>query len=224
MKKFIFLIGVMLATGILAPASYAQFSVGLSGTYTRYFGDKYKFPLTTVDKFPFLVGGKLRFAYGFMDRNSINLNIGYNMGTKEVDLNYLGNTMKPSSIEAELNYHRYFVGDYQGYAPVNVYVLAGMSLVRLKLDYTVPDTTATNSAGEPKFFRDESTMVVHANIGLGAEVRVTDSFFLFLEAKTGIHTNAYVNNTTIWETNLMYFGQANLGFRIPIRPGRRPST
>jgi hypothetical protein len=219
MKKLHILSLWSLFLGLLTHTTYAQLSIGLGGTYTYYlspginvFGNA-SFPLTDVENLPTIVGGKLSGSFGFYEQNAVRFGIGYNMGLKEMPF-MLGATGKISSLEFSLDYQRYLLGTYTGRG--GVYALGGFTLLSTSLDFTVPDKDAMGNTGELKFFDPKSVLLTAINLGLGAEVLVLDKFYLFAEGNISIHTNAYVDNTTIKQSNLMYFVRGMAGFRVPL--------
>lgn len=222
MKKIICLFFVICSL-FLAQNAFAQY-MSLSGgaVYAKYFGQRGDYPLTTPSQYPGTYGFKVRGTYGgFGDRkNAISGSIAYFLPTSAIDLLYGGATLKGSTIEFEVNYNRYFRGRYVDDA-LNVYAIGGVSGALTSLKYNVPDPALINPA-ELKYFKNEQTIFVYGNIGIGAEYPV-ESFFIFAEAKAAIHLNAYVNNTTILQNNLMYWGGATIGIRYPFMP-KRPSN
>jgi hypothetical protein len=220
MKKFICLFSAFILC-FFAQDLFAQYFSASGGMmYAKYYGQRESYPIATPSMYPGTYGFKARGTYGgFGDRkNAISAGIGYYLPTGAVDLSYGGATMKGSStIELEVNYNRYLKGRYIDDA-LNVYAIGGISGAWTKLKYDVPDPSLI-IPGELKYFKNQSTLFVYANIGIGAEVPV-QSFYIFAEAKTAIHLNAYVDNTTILQNNLMYFWGGTLGVRYPFLPKR----
>ncbi len=219
MKKLHILSLWTLFLGLLTHTTYAQLSVGLGGTYTYYlspginvFGNA-SFPVTDVESLPTIIGGKVVGAFGFYEQNAVRLGIGYNTGLKEMPF-MLGATGTISSLEVSFDYQRYLLGTYTGGG--GLYVLGGVNLLSTSLDFIVPDKAAMGNTGELKFFDPKSILLVALNAGLGAETLVFDKFYLFAEGNISIHTNAYVDNTTIKQSNLMYYVRAMAGFRVPL--------
>ena len=222
MKKIVCLLAIVFSLLYVqnVAAQYLSFSGG--GVYAKYFGQRGDYPLVKSNMYPGTYGIKIRGTYGgFGDsKNAISGGIAYFLPTKAINLSYGGATLKGSTIEFEFNYNRYLRGRYIDDA-LNVYAIAGVSGAVTMFDYDVPDPTLINPA-ELKYFKDETTLFVYGNIGIGAEYPV-NSFYIFAEAKAAIHMNAYVANTTIFQNNLLYWGGATFGVRYPFLP-KRPSN
>lgn len=199
---------------------FAQFSISLGGGTAKYFGKTIGiYPQINPNTFPFIFGGKLRGAYGFLEKNSVNLSFGYYAPSLPIDNygNYTLNSLRVQNMELELNYHRYLSGRYSFPEP-KTYALIGFSAVMSRHEVEGPIELV--APGERKFFEDRLIETGHMNIGLGGEVPVR-GIFLFLEAKASIHVNAFLNKTTIWETSLINFGAATAGMRFLVGNGRR---
>ncbi|MCU0390277.1 MAG: hypothetical protein MUE81_04105 [Thermoflexibacter sp.] len=219
MRKLICLLTLLFSLSFAQNLSAQFFSVGGGLAYSKYFGKRADYPLQSPKMYPSTLGLKLRGEYGgFGDKkNALSFSFAYFFPTKSIDLSYAGATLKGKSMELELNYQRFLKGRYIDDA-LNVYALGGISGVMTTLDYSVP-VIEDIIPGEQKYFKDETTLFVYGNIGIGAEYPVGD-FYLFLEAKASIHLNAYVANTTIWQNNLMYWGGGTFGVRYPLLPKR----
>jgi|GEM_PF-5283070 len=208
---------VLLAT--FAHLAQAQFTINVAGAAIRHLGPlpRGEYPINNPQEFPTLVGIKIGGSFGFpyeATKNSINLNFGYYFPTSSIDVNYGGVTMKPQTMELELNYHRFFVGIYN-YDEFKFYGILGVTGVLMDQRYDVPDVNLI-SAGEVKYFRNSIVQMGHYNVGLGVEVPTPMGAMLFLEAKAAIHANVFYRHTTVWESSLNYFGSATFGLRIPI--------
>lgn len=222
MKKIICLLAVVFSLFYVQNVAAQFFSLSGGGVYAKYFGQRGDYPLVKPNMYPGTYGVKIRGTYGgFGDyKNAISGGIAYFLPTKAIDLSYGGATLKGSTIEFEVNYNRYLRGRYTDDA-LNVYAIGGVSGAITMFNYDVPEPAYINPA-ELKYFKDETTLFVYGNIGIGAEYPVS-SFYVFAEAKAAIHMNAYVGGTTIFQNNLLYWGGATLGVRYPFLP-KRPSN
>jgi hypothetical protein len=217
--------GFTLATGIFlflfaVSNAFAQFSVSIGGGTAKYFGKTIgTFPQVDPNTFPFIFGGKLRGSYGFFERNSVNMSVGYYAPSLPLENygNYIFATLRVQNTELELNYHRYLSGRYS-FPEAKTYALIGFSAIMSRHDVGGPIESV--SSGERKLYEDRLIETGHVNIGLGGEVPVRGAF-LFLEAKAAIHMNAFLNKTTIWETSLINFGAATAGVRFLVGGGGR---
>ncbi len=222
MKKLNILSLWILCLSLLTHIAQAQLSVGLGGTYTRYIGGNnsvytaQNFPIIDTELMPTIVGGKLLGSYGFLEQNVVRFGVGYNMGLGNLPVDgtfmFLA-TGKISSIEASIDYQRYLLGSYNGGG--GLYAFGGFSFLNTNLTFDIPNPTGLAATGEAKFFNDRLIQLITFNAGLGAEILAFDKFYLFAEGNLGIHTNAYVDNTTIKQSNLMYLFRAMAGVRIP---------
>jgi hypothetical protein len=223
--KAILTIALLVAASQLA---HAQFTITVAGAANRYLGPvpRGEYPVLDPQQFPTLVGLKVGGSFGFPYRNtknSINLHYGYYFPTGTIDVNYGGVTMRPQTMELELNYHRYFVGVYN-FDEFKFYGILGFSGILMDHRYTVPDPALINP-GEIKFFRNTIIQAGYYNVGLGVEIPTPAGIMLFLEAKASIHGNVFFRHTTIWESSLNYFGSGTFGLRFPItgrEKGRHP--
>jgi hypothetical protein len=219
MKKQL-LFWVLICVGFFVQEAKAQLSVGLAGTYTRYFAGGADFPIRNTSNLPHIMGGKLNFSTGFLEFNALRFGVGYNIGIS--DLRSVSNTTaelmhgvngKVNSFELSIDYQRYFVGSYN--YDYGIYGIGGLSYVHNMLSYTIPDADALAATGEAKFYKDKTVQLITLNAGLGGEVWVMNKFYWFLEATAAVHVNAYINDTTIKQSNLMYFFRGMTGFRVP---------
>lgn len=229
MKKYLYVSAIVLALSLFAaPALQAQFSVSLGGTFGKHVGKAEgwgMYPITNPNAFPPLLGGKIRGTYGFLSRNSIGLGFAYYAPASLDNVgNYSTASLSAQAMELELNYHRYFSGDYN-MDDFKFYGILGLSAIMMRHTFALenPDHVA---AGELKFFENDLIQTGHINVGLGVELPVGGAF-IFLEGKTAVHANAFVDNTTVWETSLVYLASGTAGVRIPINIGKgkgyRPS-
>lgn len=204
----------------------AQFSIGGAGSLTYYYIDGSQFgqltyvantfPITSTEDLPIIVGGRLTGSFGFLESNAIRLGLGYNKALGEMKF-MLGATGTMSSFEATIDYMRYLSGSYNDMG--GFYALGGFGFTHSMLTFNVPDPIAMANTGELKFFNDRAVQLAAFNIGLGGEALVMNSFYAFAEASTAIHMNVYVDNTTVKQSNMMYYLRASVGFRVPLGGG-----
>jgi hypothetical protein len=203
----------------------AQFSIGGAGAITYYIdGNQLNqltyvantFPVTNTADLPIIIGGRLTGSYGFLESNAIRVGFGYNKALG--DMNFmLGAIGSMASIEGTIDYVRYLKGSYNDMS--GLYVLGGFGFTHNMLTFNVPDPVAMGNTGELKFFNDRAVQLASFNLGLGGETLVMNSFYAFAEASTAIHMNVYVDNTTVKQSNLMYYVRGSVGFRVPLGGG-----
>jgi hypothetical protein len=208
----------ILCLGLLTHKSHAQLSVGLGGTYTYYIAGTtnypaQSFPLLDLDALPSIVGGKIIGSYGFLDQNAVRFGIGYNMGLKEMPF-MVGTSAKLTALEVSIDYQRYLMGSHTGGG--GLYAFGGFGFLSSSLAFTVPDPVAlANTGGDAKYFVDRSIQLTTFNVGLGGETLALNKFYIFAEAHFATHLNAYIDNTTIKQSNMMHYIRGMAGVRIP---------
>ncbi len=234
MKKQIVFLLLWWGLGCMAHQAQAQLSAGLGGTYTRYFSGGKDFPIRNAyTDVPHIMGAKVNLSAGFWEFNAVRFGVGYNVALQ--NFRQVSNTTAElmhgidgsiQSFEISADYQRYFVGSYN--TDYGIYALGGLSYMHNMINYNIKDPVALAYTGEAKFYDPKTVQLVTFNLGLGAEAYVFDRFYWFLEANAGIHMNAYINDTTIKQSNLMYYARAMTGFRVPFgaaaksaRPKRR---
>lgn len=222
MKKLNILSFWVLCLALLTHTAQAQLSVGLGGTYAQYIGGNnsvytaQNFPVVDTDLMPALVGGKLFGSYGFLEQNAVRFGVGYNMGLSNLPIDktfMFFVTGKISSFEVAIDYQRYLLGSSNGNS--GLYAFGGFSFFNSNMTFDIPYPAALAATGESKFFNDRLIQLITINAGLGFEVLAFDKFYLFAEGNLGIHTNAYIDNTTIKQSNLMYLFRGMAGVRVP---------
>lgn len=204
MKKYIVVLSLLLLT-FCNFAQAQQFSMGIGYNQATFYGSRYIYPIGTPNEFPVLRGAKLE---GIFSQGSHRLQMGYSyyFYAPEIVYNYYGITTKPSMMELELNYNYYLIGySEEG----GLYALIGGSGTMLNLNSTIPDATVS----EANLFNSKTSLGTFVNLGLGFDLNFGKTSF-FGEGKTAIHTNSYVNSTTIWETQFNYFWSVSAGFRF----------
>ncbi len=188
-------------------------SVGLGLVRSEHFGDVFKFPIGLPSRVATNWGAKLNFNYGWgeWDRNRISFGYTFYIPTDKIDFHYYGITANRMFMEWDVYYARYILKRSR-YPEGGIYIFGGGSVTYHNLDYTVPDPTVS----EANLFSDENIIGTHANGGIGAELPTGDAGFAFIETKLSWHTNAYINNTTVKETQFISFWTVTLGWRFPV--------
>jgi len=210
MKKILFLLLFFLASFSLKAQ---QFGMGLSVEYSEYFGKSFfltppfKYPIGYPDKYPGMLGVRISGDFGKW-KHRITGGFTYFLPLQTIDFNYYGIKWDMSRFNFDLNY-KYYLFPFSSYESGGFYALAGGTVNFLTNNASIPD----NTVSEAKLFESETIIGTNFNIGVGGEVEIP-SGFLFVEAKAAIHTNAFINNTTIWQTPLVSFWQVGVGYRF----------
>jgi hypothetical protein len=220
MKKLGFLVGLLVLNLLTTYQTFAQLSIGVQGCYTKYIslGDSLgEFPITSANDLPSMAGGRLILDFGFRDKNAVQFAAGYHVGIEKIDGKMHSTSGNISGFDLSVRYKRYLIGSFNDYS--GIYAMGGVSFTNNMVSFTVPDTAALAYTGEAKFYKDRSTQLISADLGVGAETLVMDKFNIFAEASFSTHINLFKNGTTIKTDPMMHFFRMSVGFRVPLGIG-----